>query len=54
MGVNNDYKMFLRLESTDTILSNGVLKSKIGKSYEAVVISKVGPNWLPGSSLKDL
>ena len=54
MEVNNGYKVFLRLKSTDKILSNGVLKSKIGQSYEAVVISKVGSNWLPGSSLKDL
>ena len=54
MGMNNDYIMFLRLKITDKILSNGVLKSKIGQFYEAVVISKVGPNWFPGSSLKDL
>ena len=34
MRVNNGHKVFLQLKSTDKILSNGVLKSKIGKSYE--------------------
>jgi len=53
MGVNDGYKLFLRLESTGKILSNGVLKSKIGHSYEAVVISLVELKSLSGGSLKD-
>ena len=54
MGVNDGYKLFSRLESTSKNLSNGVLKSKIEQSYEAVVISIVGLNWSSGNSLKDL
>ena len=54
MGVNDGYKLFLRLESTGKNLFNGVLKSKIEQSYEAVVISIVGLKSLSGSHLKDL
>ena len=54
MGVNDGKRLLLQLKSTDKILFNAVFKSKIELSYEAVVISKVGPNWVPESSLKDL
>ena len=54
MGVNDGTKLFLRVKGTDKILSNAGFKSKIELSYKLVVKSKVGPNWVPGSSLKDL
>ena len=54
MEVNDNTKLLLRLKSTDKIISNAGFKSKIDISCKSVVISKVGPNWVPGSSLKDL
>ena len=52
--MNDGNKFLLRLKSTDKILCNAVFKSKIELSYEAVVISKVEPNGVYRSSLKDL